>query len=73
MSEKPYNRGNSICYICKSPIFSHEEAFFHGAPFHVECLNHIGTNWMATLEPDPVFFFIWVGKNWILGNGISCF
>ena len=68
MSEKSFNRGDSICYICKSFIFSHVDAFFHGAPFHVECLNDIGNGWMATLEPDPVPFFMWIGEHWILGN-----
>ena len=41
MSEEILNRGNSNCYIRKSFIFSHEDAFFHGAPFQVECFNNI--------------------------------
>ena len=68
MSEESFKRGDSMCYICKSSIFSHEDAFFHGAPFHLKCLNNIGNGWMATLEPDPVSFFMWIGENWILGD-----
>ena len=68
MSEESVNRGDFICYIFKSFISPHEDAFFHGAPFHVECLNNIGDCWIATSEPDPVPFFMWIGENWILGN-----
>ena len=68
MSEERFNIGDSMCYICKSFILSHENSFFHGAPFYVDCRNHIGNGWMATWDPDPVPFFMWVGENWILGN-----
>ena len=68
MSEESFNRSDSICYICKSPIFPHEDAFFHGAPFHGKCLNNTGNGLIATLEPDPVPVFMWIKENWILGN-----
>ena len=58
ISEKGFNRGDSICYISISPIFPHKDAFFHGAHIHVECLNNIKNNYMATLEPYPVPFFV---------------
>ena len=68
MSEESFSRGDSMCYICKISILPHEDAFFHGAPFYVKCLNNIGNGWMATLEPDPVSFFMWIGENWIFGD-----
>ena len=34
----------------------------------MDCINHIEHGWMATLEPDPVPVFMWIGENWILGN-----
>ena len=68
MSEESFNRGDSMCYICKSFILPQEDAFFHGAPFHVDCLNNIGNGWMAAFEPDPVSFFMWIGENWMLGD-----
>ena len=27
------------------PDSSHEDAFFHGACWHVECLNNLGNGW----------------------------
>ena len=70
ISTNSFNRGNFMCYICKSAIFQHENAFFHKAAFHVDCLNHIGNCWIATLEFDSVAFFVDVrklniGKHWV--------
>ena len=68
MIEESFNKGDSICYICKTSIVLHEDAIFHWAPFYMECLKNIWNGWITTLESDPVFFVMWIIKNWILGN-----
>ena len=64
MDEESFNKGNEICFLCRFPTLPHEDAFFHGACFHVNCLNDLGNGWMATLEPDPIPFYLWLLSNW---------
>ena len=44
-----------------------EDAFHHGACFHVECLNNLGDGWMQTLNPNPLPFYLWIMTH---SNGI---
>ena len=67
MDEETFNQGNAICFLCRFPTLPHEDAFFHGACWHVECLNDLGTGWMATLDPNPLPFYLWLLNHW---NGI---
>ena len=67
MDEETFNRGNGICFLCRFPTLSHEDAFFHGACWHVECLNNLGNGWMATLDPNALPFYLWLFNHW---NGI---
>lgn len=60
MDKESFDNGNGMCFLCKLFLLPHEDAFFHGAPFHVECLNELGNKWMEVMEPNPVPFFIWL-------------
>ena len=67
MDKESFDHGNGMCFLCKCFLLPHEDAFFHGAPFHVECLNQLGNGWMEVLEPNPVPFFIWLMNHY---NGV---
>ena len=78
MDEETFNQGNGICFICRFTTLPHEDAFWHGACFHVECLNNLETGWMETIEPSPYPLYIWLFNHWngtvqyVLINGILC-
>ena len=60
MDEEFFNQVQGVCFLCISFILPGEDVFWHGACFHVECLNELGNDWMETIEPDPFPFLIWV-------------
>ena len=67
MEEESINQGTAICFLCKAFILPQEDAFYHGAPFHITCLNNLGNGWMETLDPNPIPFFTWLLAHW---NGL---
>ena len=60
MDEESFNQGHGICFLCKYLIFPQEDAFFHYAPFHVECLMKLDDQFYRLLDPDPTFFYNWL-------------
>ena len=64
IDEESLNQGNGICFICKFPTLPHEDAFFLGACFNIECLNDLSNGWIETLEFDLIPFNLWLCSNW---------
>ena len=60
MDEESFNQGQGVCILCECFILPGDDAFWHGACFHVDCLMELGDGWMVTLEPDPFPFLWWV-------------
>jgi hypothetical protein len=56
MDKESFDSGRGMCFLCKLFLNPQENAFFHGAPFHVECLNKLGNGWMEVLKLKPVPF-----------------
>ena len=60
MDEETFNQANGISLLFKFPTLPHEDAFHHGACWHVECLNNLGNGLMQTLDFNPVPFYLWL-------------
>ena len=64
MDKESFNQGNGICYVCNIPTLPLEDAFWHEACVHVDCLNNVGTGWIKTIKPDPLDFWFWLFAHW---------
>ena len=67
MDVENYHSGKCICFLCRKPALHEENTFFYGFPFHVECLNKIGTNWLEFCPDNPTNppkLFKWLIEQW---------